>query len=322
MLSSWGVVMIKRLVPDPLGDGYVEVLGASDLFGAERPPRRGKVRDVYDMGGELLIVTTDRISAFDVVFPTLIPHKGRSIHALSEYWFERTKEIFPNHFIESLDDRTMRVVKAERIDIEWICRGYLYGSAWRAYRGGARAISGVRLPDGLIMGEELPEAILTPTTKSEVGHDRELSRREALEAGLVEEDEWDELEEATYRLYEFYRAEARRRGIIIPDFKLEYGRLGDQLIQIDEPPTHDSARFWDERFYRAGAPQESHSLDKEFLREYCRRVGYIGEGPPPEIPWPVVCEVSKRCVASFEVLTGRRCLKDFELKGLEEVIRM
>ncbi|MBS7638271.1 hypothetical protein KEJ49_05235, partial [Candidatus Bathyarchaeota archaeon] len=105
--------MEKRLVPDPIGGGYTEVLGASDLFGEARPPRRGKVRDIYDQGEELLIVTTDRISAFDVVFPTLIPHKGRSIHALSEYWFERTKGIFPNHFIESVDDRTMRVMKAD-----------------------------------------------------------------------------------------------------------------------------------------------------------------------------------------------------------------
>ncbi|MFQ6054039.1 MAG: phosphoribosylaminoimidazolesuccinocarboxamide synthase [Candidatus Bathyarchaeia archaeon] len=308
------------MVPDPLGPGVVEVLRTSDLFGPERPPRRGKVRDVYDLGDEMLILTTDRVSAFDVVYPTLIPHKGESLHALSVYWFERTASLFPNHFQESVDVRTMRVLKAERIDIEWVCRAYLYGSAWRAYRDGARRISGVELPDRLEMADELPEVILTPTTKSETGHDLELTKAEAIDAGLVTPDEWRELEEATYRLFEFYRSEARRRGIIIPDFKLEFGRHRGRLIQIDEPPTHDSARFWAEELYEPGRPQEDRCLDKEFLREYLRRIGYTGDGAPPEIAAPVVREVSKRCVASYEVLSGRRRLADFELRTVDDVM--
>ena len=308
------------LVPDPLGPGTVEVLKASFRMGADRPPRRGKVRDVYDLGDEMLIVTTDRISAFDVVYPTLIPHKGRSLHALSVYWFERTGRLFPNHFEESVDDRTMRVRKAERIDVEWVCRAYLYGSAWRAYRDGARIISGVELPDGLAMAEELPEVVLTPTTKSETGHDLELSRGEAIDAGLVTREEWAELEEATLGLFEFYRSEARRRGFIIPDFKLEFGRHNEGLIQIDEPPTHDSARFWAEGFYEVGRSQEALCLDKEFLRESLRRIGYTGDGPPPEIPAPVVREVSKRCVASYEVMSGAKVLTDFDLKTVDEVM--
>ena len=308
------------LVPDPLGSGMVEVLKASFLLGPERPPRRGKVRDVYDLGEEMLIVTTDRVSAFDVVYPTPIPHKGESLHALSVQWFTRTAQLFPNHFQESVDGRTMRVLKAERIDIEWVCRAYLYGSAWRAYRDGARVVSGVELPDGLAMAEELPEVILTPTTKSETGHDLELSRAEAIEAGLVTKDEWREVEEATYRLFEFYRSEAGRRGIIIHDFKLEFGRHRDRLIQIDEPPTHDSARFWAEEFYEVGKPQEARCLDKEFLRESLRRIGYTGDGPPPEIPAPVVREVSKRCVASHEVMSGAKTLTDFDLRTVDEVM--
>jgi len=243
-----------------------------------------------------------------------------SLHALSVYWFQRTRDIFPNHLIESVDERTMRVVKAERIDIEWICRAYLYGSAWRAYKRGVRVISGVRLPNGLQMAEELPEVILTPTTKSEVGHDVELSKDEAIDRGLVTRDEWSELEEATYRLFDYYRREAERRGIIIPDFKLEYGRWRGTLIQIDEPPTHDSARFWDMRRYEPGKPQEAHCLDKEFLREYLRRIGYTGDGEPPEIPGPVVREISKRCVASYEVLSGRRPIDAFDLKTVDEVL--
>lgn len=308
------------LVPDPLGPGMIEVLRASDLQGAEKPARRGKVRDVYDFGGEMVIVTTDRISAFDVVFPTLIPHKGESLNKLSAHWFKQTSQIFPNHFKQLVDERSMRVLKAERIDIEWVCRAYLYGSAWRAYRDGARVVSGVKLPDGLSMAEELPEVILTPTTKAETGHDKEISGSEAIEAGIASMDEWGQLEEATYRLFEFYKTEARRHGIIIPDFKLEYGRLNGRLIQIDEPPTHDSARFWAEKFYEPGVSQEAKCLDKEFLRECLRRIGYSGDGAAPEIAEPVVREVSKRCVASYQVLSGLKGLSSFELRTVDDVM--
>jgi len=308
------------LVPDPLAPGEVEVLQASYVYGASNPPYRGKIRDVYDLGDTMLIVTTDRISAFDVVYPTLIPHKGESLHALSVYWFERTRGVFPNHFKESVDSRSMRVTKAERIDVEWVCRAYLYGSAWRAYRDGARTISGVEVPDGLVMAEELPEVIITPTTKSEVGHDLEISRSQAIDAGLATREEWGQLEEATHNLFGFYRAEAKKRGLIIPDFKLEFGRLDGGLIQIDEPPTHDSARYWAEEFYQPGGGQEATCLDKEFLRECLRRIGYTGDGPPPSIPAPVVREVSKRCVASYQVISGRKRLGDFDLKTVDEVM--
>ncbi len=308
-------------MPDPLNlANKVEVLRNSNLYGDENPPRRGKVRDVYDLGDRILFVTTDRISAFDVVYPTLIPHKGESLHALSVFWLSRTGDIFPNHFLNSVDTRSMMVVKAERIDIEWVCRAYLYGSAWRAYRDGARVISGVELPDGLTMAGELPEVILTPTTKSEEGHDREITRSEAIEAGLMTRYEWLELEEATYRLFEYYRSEARKRGFIIPDFKLEFGRRDGGLIQIDEPPTHDSARFWAKKFYEPGKLQEATCIDKEFLRECLRRIGYTGDGPPPSIPAPVVREVSKRCVASYLVLSGKKTLTDFELSPVDSVL--
>ena len=309
------------MVPDPLGSGEVEVLKASNVYGADNTPRRGKVRDVYDLGDELLILTTDRISAFDVVYPTLIPHKGRSLHALADYWLKETKDVFPNHFIESVDDRSMRVKKAERIDVEWVCRAYLYGSAWRAYRDGAREVSGMSLPDGLVMADELPEVILTPTTKSEEGHDREITRTEAIETGLITADEWTVLEEASFKLYECYLYEAKGRGFIIPDFKLEFGRREGALIQIDEPPTHDSARFWAEDSYEPGRGQESTCLDKEFLRECLRRMGYTGDGPPPVIPAPVVREVSKRCVASYAVISGSKTLSNFDLRSVDEVIQ-
>jgi phosphoribosylaminoimidazole-succinocarboxamide synthase len=283
--------------------------------------RRGKVRDVYDEGDQLLIVATDRISAFDVVMPKGIEGKGVALTKLSEFWFLKTAHIFPNHFIAKFDDRTLRVKKAQRIDIEWIVRAYLYGSAWRAYSKGARDVSGVRLPGGLQLAEELPEIVLTPTTKSDVGHDQELSKEEALKRNLVARDEWKELEEGTYRLFEFYKKEARLKGVIIPDFKLEYGRVGkDDLIQIDEPPTHDSARFWALDKYEVGEKQEKNCLDKEFLRDFLMRKGFSGEGKVPDLPDLVLSQISKRCSGAFLVLSGQRTLDSLGLLSVDEVI--
>jgi phosphoribosylaminoimidazole-succinocarboxamide synthase len=308
------------IVDSPLGEGKVEVLRASDMFNGNPAPRRGKVRDVYDMGDHMYIVTSDRISAYDVVYPTLIPHKGPSLHSLSLFWFKETEDIIKNHLLEVVDERTVKVVKANRVDVEWVCRAYLYGSAWRAYDKGARTISGVKLPDGLVMAEELPEVILTPTTKEEAGHDMEISKAEAIDRGLCTKDEWDQLEEATFKLFDRYQSVSKKHGLIIPDFKLEFGRLDGELIQIDEPPTHDSARYWADQFYRPGQPQEATCLDKEFLRSYLRNIGYMGDGPPPSIPAPVVREVSKRCVASYRVLSGQAKLKDFNLKTVDQVM--
>jgi phosphoribosylaminoimidazole-succinocarboxamide synthase len=310
----------SMIVDSPLGEGKVEVLRASDMFNGNPAPRRGKVRDVYDMGDHMYIVTSDRISAYDVVYPTLIPHKGPSLHSLSLFWFKETEDIIKNHLLEVVDERTVKVVKANRVDVEWVCRAYLYGSAWRAYDKGARTISGVKLPDGLVMAEELPEVILTPTTKEEAGHDMEISKAEAIDRGLCTKDEWDQLEEATFKLFDRYQSVSKKHGLIIPDFKLEFGRLDGELIQIDEPPTHDSARYWADQFYRPGQPQEATCLDKEFLRSYLRNIGYMGDGPPPSIPAPVVREVSKRCVASYRVLSGQAKLKDFNLKTVDQVM--
>jgi len=308
------------MVDDPFAKGKVEVVRYSDAVkGIE--PRRGKVRDVYNQGKEMLIVTTDRISAYDVVFPTLIPHKGESINRLAEFWFNKTKKVIPNHFIKVENSRSMRVWKAERIDIEFVCRAYLYGSAWRAYRDGTKMVSGIKLPDGLVMAEKLSEVILTPTTKADAGHDVEISGKEAIAQKLVTKDEWAELEESTLKLFSAYQSHAKSRGFIIPDFKLEFGRLEGELIQIDEPPSHDSARFWAEKFYEPGKPQEAHCLDKEFLRAYLREVGYMGDGPAPEIPASVVRQVSMRCVASYEVLIGKKTLGDFELKNVDQIMR-
>lgn len=278
------------------------------------------MRDVYDLGDKLLIVSTDRISAFDVNMPNGIPNKGEALNRLSAYWFEKTKQIFPNHYLECPDNRSMKVLKAERIDIEWVTRAHLYGSAWRAYKEGRRTISGVKLPSGLRLAEELPETVLTPTTKAESGHDMEITKKEAIEGKLVTAEEWRTLEEATFKLFEFYRKEASLKGIIIPDFKLEYGRLKGGFIQIDEPPTHDSARFWAKKYYKIGEQQEGHALDKEFLREYLRRTGFTGEGKAPMLPPLVVEEISKRCVGAYEVLTGKSKVEDLGLRTVDQLV--
>lgn len=282
--------------------------------------RRGKVRDIYDEGSELLIVATDRISAFDRIMPRGIPEKGVALTKLSEFWFLKTHHIFKNHLISRTGDRTLRVKKAQRIDIEWIVRAYLYGSAWRAYSKGAREISGVKIPGGLQLAEELPEIILTPTTKSDEGHDQELSREEAIGRRLVSKDEWNELEEATFRLFEYYKREASLKGIIVPDFKLEFGKVVDELIQIDEPPTHDSARFWAKNMYHIGEKQEQHCLDKEFLRDYLLRKGFSGDGEIPPLPDKLVEQISKRCVGAYDVLSGRATIESLGLLSVDEVI--
>ncbi len=312
----------SSIVPDLFGDGEVEVVKHSFLFGEDNLPRRGKVRDIYDVGEELLIFASDRISAFDHIIPSLIPHKGPSLHALSIFWFNKTASIYPNHLLESINGRTMRVLKAERIDMEWVARGYLYGSAWRTYLKGERIISGVNFPNGLRMAEKLPETVLTPTTKSESGHDLELSKNEAVKKGIVTSEEWETLKEATFKLYECYQSEAKRKGIIIPDFKLEFGRVKESIIQIDEPPTHDSARFWSEKYYEVGKRQEGHCLDKEFLRAYLIKVGFIGEGSPPILPSNIVDQISRRCVGSYSVLSGQAVIEDFDLMTVDQITQL
>ncbi|MEM2088351.1 MAG: phosphoribosylaminoimidazolesuccinocarboxamide synthase [Thermoproteota archaeon] len=302
---------------DALTGEKVRLIGYSNLGIGK--PRRGKVRDIYDLGEELLIYHTDRVSAFDVVFPTLIPRKGEYLQKLTVFWMMKSRKVFPNHLIGVVDDRSILVRKAKRIDVEWVVRKYLYGSLWRAYSEGRREIYGIRFRDGLRMAEELPEPLLTPTTKTDVGHDREITKAEAIEMKLVDADTWLTLEEAALKLYEFYETEARKTGIIIPDFKIEFGAYGDRLIQIDEPPTHDSARMWAVKYYRVGEPQESHCLDKEFLRECLRRMGFTGEGTPPELPQPIVKEVSKRCVGAYRVLAEGVNIDAIGLLGVDDI---
>jgi phosphoribosylaminoimidazole-succinocarboxamide synthase len=296
-----------------------EVIGYSNLNIGKL--RRGKVKDVYDLGDELLIFYTDRVSAFDVVLPSLIPNKGESLLKLTVYWMEKSKKIIPNHLISVIDNRTIKVRKAKRIDIEWIIRKYLYGSLWREYQEGKREIYGIKLPSGLRKAEELPHPILTPTTKTDIGHDVPITKKEAIEKNIIDKDTWDFLEEISLKLYEFYEGEAKYRGLIIPDVKLEFGYVGDEIIQIDEPPTHDSARIWALKYYRIGESQEKYCLDKEFLRECLRRMGFNGEGEPPILSPIIINEVRKRCIGAYEVLAKGKNIDELNLLSVDDIFK-
>jgi len=263
--------------------------------------KRGKVRDVYDLGDRLMIVSTDRISAFDVVLPNGIPSKGEALNRISVYWFAETKAIMPNHIIDVVDQRTVLVKRAKPTKVEFVVRGYLYGSAWESYKDG-REVCGITLPRGLDKAEKLPHPILTPTTKAEIGHDIELSRKEASE--LVGQERFEEIEEASLRIYEWGAAKAESNGILIADTKFEFGILDDEVILIDELLTPDSSRFWPKDRYEAGKDQ--FSFDKQYVRDYLISIDWNRQPPAPMLPESVVLETSKKYIEAYERLTRRR----------------
>lgn len=263
--------------------------------------KKGKVRDVYDLGEKLLIVSTDRISAFDVVLPNGIPHKGEALNRLSAYWFNETREIAPNHVIEVVDPRTVLVKKTRLVGVEFVVRGYLYGTAWERYRKG-KSICGTCLPKGLRKAERLSVPILTPTTKEETGHDVEMTQEEV--ASKIGKELAEEVDEICLRIYERALRKAEANGIIVADTKMEFGMLKDQLILIDELLTPDSSRFWPMEKYEVGVDQPS--FDKQGVRDYLVSVGWNKQPPAPQLPESVVSETSRKYVEAYERLTDRK----------------
>lgn len=263
--------------------------------------RRGKVRDLYDLGEKLLIVSTDRISAFDVVLPTGIPNKGEALNRLSTYWFDVTKEIVPNHILEVVDPRTVIVKKTKPIKVEFIVRGYIYGSTWEKYKR-EPSIAGKSLPRGFEKAEKLPEPILTPTTKAEKGHDVEMTSKQL--ADKVGRQRADRIEEICLKIYRKASKMADANGIIVADTKMEFGLIDEQLILIDELLTPDASRFWAKEKYRIGEDQES--FDKQYVRDYLIDLGWNRKPPAPQLPENIITETSKRYVMAFELLTGRK----------------
>jgi phosphoribosylaminoimidazole-succinocarboxamide synthase len=262
---------------------------------------RGKVRDTYELDGDrLLMVATDRISAFDWVLPTGIPDRGRVLNQLSMFWFERTRDFQENHLLNGgIDGRSMIVRRARRLDFECVVRGYLAGSAWAEYRQSG-TMAGEPLPPGLRESERLPEPLFTPATKAETGHDENITfgrMRSELGAGLA-----DGIREASLRLYGFGRDHAERRGLILADTKFEFGVVGDRLILIDEALTPDSSRYWDAATYEAGTAPDS--FDKQFVRDWLSGSGWDRDSPPPKLPHDVVEQTRERYLTAYERLTG------------------
>lgn len=278
--------------------------------------RRGKVRDVFDLGEWLLIVATDRISAFDLVLSPPIPDKGRILTQLSTFWFRRTEPIVPNHLISAelkeilprlhqtrrldpkrYDGRVAFVKKAQRVDAECVVRGYLAGSGWKEYQK-TGAVCGHKLPKGLRQAERLPEPIFTPSTKADTGHDENISR-ETL-ADEVGEDLAKNLEDLSLRLYTAAAEHAEKAGLILADTKFEFGFIDGRLSLIDEALTPDSSRFWDAKAYRPGSSPES--FDKQFVRDYLERIGWDKQPPAPTLPPEVVDGTAARYREAFERL--------------------
>ncbi len=280
---------------------------------------RGKVRDTYDLGDRLLIVATDRISAFDFVLPNGIPDKGMVLNQLSAFWFERTAELVPNHFIAAVDDlsilhpyfdpqilpsyligRSMIVKKAERIDVECVVRGYISGSAWAEYKESG-TVSSIPMPKGLKESEKLAEPMFTPTTKAESGHDQPLSMEEMKR--ILGERLAEELREKSMAIYRYAHDYALPRGIIIADTKMEFGIVDGELVLIDELLTPDSSRFWDMGQYEVGHSQPS--FDKQPVRDWLTSSGWNKEPPPPPLSPDIIEQTTKRYHEAYRRLTGR-----------------
>jgi phosphoribosylaminoimidazole-succinocarboxamide synthase len=273
---------------------------------------RGKVRDIYELGDRLLIVATDRLSAFDVVLPTPIPDKGRVLTQLSAFWFDKLTDVVPNHvisitnfsgelspFATALDGRAMLVRRTEPVPIECVVRGYISGSGWKDYQK-TGAVCGIALPAGLRESEHLPEPIFTPSTKATTGHDENISFEQTIER--VGRRLAEKLRDTSLTIYQRAAEYAAARGIIIADTKFEFGLVADQMIWIDEALTPDSSRFWPGNQYSAGKAQPS--FDKQYVRDYLERIGWNKQPPAPALPPDVVAKTREKYLEAYRGITG------------------
>jgi phosphoribosylaminoimidazole-succinocarboxamide synthase len=282
------------------------------------PKRQGKVRDMWDLDGQMMVVTTDRQSAFDVVLGT-VPYKGQVLTAMSAWWFRHTADLVPNHLLSVPDPNVMVVKKARVWPVEMVIRGYITGvtttSLWYAYSRGERLIYGLRFPDGLRKNQRLPEPVITPTTKAAQGaHDERLTRAELLESGVVPPDVYASMEDATRRLFERGQAKAAERGFLLVDTKYEFGDVDGTLTLVDEVHTVDSSRFWRADTYgrRFALGQEPDTFDKEFLRRWYVDHGYRGNGAPPAMPHELARRMSGLYIEAYEGVTGETFQADGE----------
>lgn len=276
---------------------------------------KGKVRDIYDLNQHLLLVATDRLSAFDVVFDQPIPEKGRVLTGMAVYWFTRTRDLLPNHLITAdirefpglteaertlLDGRSMLVKKGEVIPVECVVRGYLAGSGWKEYQQSG-AVTGIPLPPGLIESSKLPEPIFTPTTKEAEGHDQPITYQQLIDK--VGADLAGQLKNYSLQLYCAAAAHSQRQGIIIADTKFEFAWIDGVLTLVDEIFTPDSSRFWPENAYRPGTSQPS--FDKQFVRDYLETLDWNKQPPAPAIPEEVIRKTSEKYLEAYAKITGK-----------------
>ncbi len=269
---------------------------------------KGKVRDTYELGNDLLMIATDRMSAFDVVFNEGIPRKGEVLNGLSVFWFEKTAGIIDNHFITDdvpdglpshLNGRSMIVKRCGPIMLECVVRGYITGSAWKEYQKDG-TVCGIELPKGLEHGSELPEPLFTPSTKAEVGHDQNVTPEHARH--LVGADIYDKIEEKSLELYKAGKEYALEKGLVLVDTKFEFGEHEGDVILIDEALTPDSSRYWVKEKYDYGVLE---SMDKQYLRDYLEKSGWNKSPPPPPLPGDVIEKTSERYLKTYKMITGK-----------------
>ena len=278
--------------------------------------KKGKVRDIYEVDDNLLLIVTDRISAFDWVLPEAIPNKGICLTQISAFWFDYFKDIIPNHMIsadisdfpselqeyaDQLYGRSMLVKKAEVLPIECIVRGYISGSAWRSYKKD-NTVCGMKLPSGMQESEQFDEPLFTPSTKAETGHDENISYEEM--ENIIGADDAAKLKELSLKIYKTAAEYARKKGIIIADTKFEFGKIGDQIIIVDELLTPDSSRFWPADEYQPGKGQPS--FDKQYVRDYLSTTDWDKNSDPPHLPNEVILGTEKRYLEAYEKLTGKK----------------
>ena len=271
----------------------------------------GKVRDFYILDGKRVIITTDRLSAFDRVLGCF-PYKGQALNQLSQFWFKETQAVIQNHMISVPDPNVMVVKNCTLIPIEMVVRGYITGvtntSIWGSYEKGERIIYGIKFPEGLQKNQQLPTPVITPTTKAEKGHDERLTEKEILERKIISPKLWKQIKKAALRLFAKGTKICSRAGIILVDTKYEFGLLDGSLILIDEIHTPDSSRFWTKKTYQEKFKKglEPENFDKEFLRIWYAKQGYKGDGKAPKLTKDIIAQVSQRYISIYEKITGRK----------------
>ena len=276
---------------------------------------KGKVRNIYDLGDSLLLVVTDRISAFDVIFDELIPDKGKVLSSISAFWFDFTKDIIPNHVIttdvskypqgfdkyaDELEGRSMLVKKAQMLPAECIVRGYLEGSALKEYKANG-TVGGIKMPEGMVQGDKLPEPLFTPSTKEESGHDINITYKQLIEK--IGEEDAKALRDASLALYKKVSEYALTKGLILADTKFEFGKIDGVLTVCDEMFTPDSSRFWDAADYEPGRPQKS--FDKQFLREWLETLDWDKTYPAPTLPQEIIDKTAEKYRECYSKITGK-----------------